>query len=310
MPGKSGLFSQLGWKKEVTWGTAVTVDNFLPLVSEDLVDNVEQLYSEGIITGRRHKTADQIEQGGTKIEGSTNLELHTHGLSVLLEILLGTRNKTGAGPYTHAVTPGELSSATLQVGRPNNAGTVDAFTFAGCKVSSWELACSAGEVARLGVDWSCRSVTTATALATATMPSVMSRFRWSQAVVTLNSVNTYTVTEFTINGDNKLETDLYGMGSNLIAEQNQIDHREYKAEVTLRYPGTATRLKGSVVPLLIVFTAGAHTLTLDMDINVDEDPATVGGRGMVEQKISGTLVGTTAADSGAITATLVNTENN
>lgn len=55
---KSGLAAQWGFKAESAWSTPVTVDKFLPLVSETLTAEKERIESASIVAGRRVLTSN------------------------------------------------------------------------------------------------------------------------------------------------------------------------------------------------------------------------------------------------------------
>lgn len=150
---KSGLAAQIGFVTETTVGVAKTPTLFLPFVDESIEEERERLESEGIYAGRRTLDSDQWNGGNHTTSGDIGLELTNRGLTVLFKHMFGTVNTTGAGPYTHTYSPGDLSgvSFTAQVGVPGVGGTVHPKTASGCKVASWELACSAGEIATLGL---------------------------------------------------------------------------------------------------------------------------------------------------------------
>lgn len=151
---RTGMDAQIGYALESTVGTPVTVTAFLPLVSETLMQDKTRLESAGIIAGRRVLTSDQWNGGNVTVSGSVQHELYNRGLGKLFTAMFGAVATTGSGPYTHTFTPGDLTgdALTVQVGRPATNGTVHPFTYAGMKVESWEIACSAGEIATLGLD--------------------------------------------------------------------------------------------------------------------------------------------------------------
>lgn len=151
---RTGLAAQIGYATEVTVGTPVTATAFVPLISESLTQDRTRLESGGIIAGRRVLASQSWNGGDVTVSGSVQHELYNRGLGKLFTAMFGAVSTTGAGPYTHTFTPGDLTgdALTVQVGRPATNGTVYPFTYAGMKVSSWEIACAAGEIATLGLD--------------------------------------------------------------------------------------------------------------------------------------------------------------
>lgn len=151
---KSGLNAQLGFEAEVTVGTPITPTVFVPFISETLALQVARIESAGIIAGRRLLASQQWSEGNATVGGDIQLELYDRSIGKLFKAMFGGLATTGSGPYTHTFTPGELTgnSLTVQVGRPNVAtGTVDPYTYTGCKVDSWALGLKAGQIATLGV---------------------------------------------------------------------------------------------------------------------------------------------------------------
>lgn len=153
MTGYTGLDAQIGFADETTAGAPVAPTLFLPLVSESLVLEKERLESDAIFAGRRVLDSDQWNGGNNTVQGDIGLELTNRGLTTLFKHMFGGVSTTGSGPYTHTFTPATLlgKSFTTQVGRPGVGGTVHPFTYAGCKIASWEFACAQGEIATLGL---------------------------------------------------------------------------------------------------------------------------------------------------------------
>ena len=146
---KSGMIAQLGLKAELTPGVPVVVDTFIPLVSESMGAEPEQIESEGILAGRRVLGSEQHTTGKVTVGGDVGFELYRKNLRAVLKAMFGV--ETGSSPYTY--TPGDLEddAVTVQIGKPGVGGTVHPFTYSGCKVASWELAVSAGEIATVGL---------------------------------------------------------------------------------------------------------------------------------------------------------------
>lgn len=151
MPG--GIDGQIGFALEVTPGVPVTPTTFLPFLSESLMQEKERLESGGIIAGHRVLMGNMWNGGPITVGGDIQSELYNRNLGKLFKLMFGTANTTGAGPYTHTFSPGSLMgvTGTFQVGRGASNGTIYPFTYAGCKVASWEISCAAGEIATLGL---------------------------------------------------------------------------------------------------------------------------------------------------------------
>lgn len=147
---RSGLAAQIGFGDETTWGTAVTPTVFVPLVSEDLAQEIARLESAGIIAGQRVLRSQQWGEGDVTCGGSIGLELFDRDTGMLLKHMFG-----GSSMADGAFSPADLTGngLTVQVGRPDtNNGTVRPYTYAGGKVASWEVGLVSGEIVTLGLD--------------------------------------------------------------------------------------------------------------------------------------------------------------
>lgn len=153
MAAGSGIAAQIGFGVESTSGAEATPTVFVPLLDESLSLTIDRMESGGIIPGQRALRAWQSLPGAHKVAGDTKFELTNRGLGVLWQACMGAVSTTGAGPYTHVCTPGDLPSLTAQVGRPDVGGTVRPFSYRGLKVAKWELAAKLGEIATFGVSW-------------------------------------------------------------------------------------------------------------------------------------------------------------
>lgn len=300
-----GIGAQFGFKKESTWGTAVTVDAFLPFVSESMSAKQNQSRARGIIAGGIVSRTIQNNGGTWEVGGNIGLELMNVGQSVLWEACLGS---LAAGPPI-VVTPGAtLPSLTVQVGKPDIGNTVRPFTYAGCKVASWELAGTAGEIATFGVDLIAKSRTTATALATATYSTTALPLKVYNTVVVLGGV-TYPVKSFKLRGDNKL-TRRFLSGDQYTKEplHDAAEERDYTGELVLEFTDLAEITASDALTdssLTITLTSGTTSVLVTANIRrMDNVDPTVQGRGILPQTIPFRCLATSSTMSTALSVTL------
>jgi hypothetical protein len=306
---KSSLLDQVGFKIETTWGTAVVVDRFLPLVSESITQQIDRMESAGILAGRRTLSSTQWAAGNVTVGGDLNIELCQQSMGTIWKWALGANATTGSGPYIHTATIGDLPGATLQVGRRDIGGTTDAFTWAGCKCESWEMAGKAGEILTAGFTVSAKSETTATALASASYTSgVDIPFNFTQASFTVGG-SAASVKEFSIKGDNGLKSDRRFLGSATIAEQLETDLRMFTGELTCEFESLAAYNRfvnaTTAAPVLTV-TADANTsvvVTFPSTTRWDGTSPTVGGREVTEVKFPFKALATSDASTISIATT-------
>lgn len=297
----SGISGQVGLKAESTYGTAVVVDTFVPFISESIQRVEEHIESEAIRAGRYVLTSDQWNGGNVMIEGDLALELSTKNQRPLLKQMFGT--ETGVGPYTY--TPGELAgdSLTIQIGRPAVDGTVHPFTYAGCKFSSWEIACEAGQIATLTLSVMGKSETTAAALAAASYAASDLPFKFSGATLSIASVAVNTK-QVTLSGDLALERRMF-LGAQTTAEPLSTGLYTFDGSLQAEFESLTAYnrfVNGTEAALVLSFTRGSASLVITCNVRFDGETPNVGGRGIVEQPLPFKCVASSALDGSAITA--------
>lgn len=183
--------AQIGLAKETTYGVYAAPSRYYPLLSPEMVFTPERLESEGVVAGLDIIGSEQWNGGNISVGGNCGFELYAGEMGLLLELMFGTIGTTGSGPYTHTAVPttGELPSATVVVGKPRPFSPVIPAVHLGCKVADWEVACSQGAIATVGLNlvakdarYGSRSV--ADGVTTNTSPNISSATAaWSQADV-------------------------------------------------------------------------------------------------------------------------------
>lgn len=309
MAAPSALATQWGYKQESTFGTPVTVDTFVPLVSESVTQEIERLESEGQIAGRRIIDSDQWKAGNKTIAGDVQLELYEQSIGTLLKHCLGATSTSGSGPYAHVLTPASLTGLglTQQFGRPDVGGTVRSFTYAGTKIASWELAVEAGQIGTLGL--SCVGTvaeTTGTALASASYAAQATRpFTAIEATVfTIGGAST-NIKGFKLSGDNGLDVDRRFLGSALPAQPLEAEPRTYEGELNLEFSSLTDYERftgGTEADIAVTLSNGVESLAIVAHARFDGTTPTVGGRGLVMLDMPFKCVGD-GSDADALTIT-------
>lgn len=300
--------AQVGFKSESTVGTAVTVDQFTPFLSEGLGQRITYLDTQTI--SARH-TLSVTKQGTKEVGGPLSLELANTDLATLLTHMMGSVSTSGTGPYTHTATPGDLEgkSFTVQIGKPDSGGTVRPFTYAGCKVGSWTISANVGSIALLDLDVIGMTETTATALASASYDSTWEPFTFTEASLTLAGSSIATVRSLSITGNNAIERRIR-LGSGTSKQPLQIGRRSYTGTVSMDFDDLTEYAKyvaGTEVALVATFNNGTQTLTVTANVQYVGDTPAVGGQQLVEQTLPFRCLHS-SSDSSAITLTLVNSE--
>lgn len=245
---RSGLAAQLGVAAETTWGTAVTPDHFYEFLSEDLKYSIERVESAGLRANNRVLRTDRYAPGKQRVEGKVELEPATKGFGLWLKNALGSSSistpsgATLARLHAHTLDDPYGLGLTVQVGRPDNAGTVQPFTYAGCKVGKLTLSNSVDQILKSEMDLVGKSEVTSTSLATATYPitsgaAAYEYLYWTGGVITVAGSAVGVVTDFQLEVDNGLKDDRYFLGGASMSEPIIAKMTEITGSLTVEFNG-------------------------------------------------------------------------
>lgn len=304
----SGLAAQLGFAKETTYGTRVApTAAFYEFNSETLQQARNRLKSRGLRAGRTFQSSTRVATVSRGAAGNVTLEVVTKEFGRWLDLLHGNAvtpaqvGGTTAYLQTHNLGTSDPSkSATIQVGKPGTAGTVHPYEYEGCMVNSYEFSCETDGFleANFGIDAEDR--TTSQTLATASYPSALQSFDFSDVTVcTINSVSTLDVfSGFNLSGALPRADDRWRLGSGQVKLKPILN--DYTA-AALTLSGEFKNLThqtlfdaDTIFPVVITFDSGVaaggannYLIRFTMQacqIN-GEDP-TVGGPDLVGQDLS------------------------
>lgn len=244
----SGIAAQIGIGVETTPGTAVTPTRFLRFSSETLEAKKKIVQQTTLAAGQQFDRTAARFTTQRWATGDIMLPVPTKGFGLILQQMLGSFTATATQQatttaYLQTHTPGIFTGHTFSVqkGAPRTDGTVEPYTYPGCKVTSWELDIAQSELlqAKLTVDaWD--ELTSGTtpaspALATASFASasyfsfVSGTILSGGTVATASGVTTVTggtavaaITAANVKGNNASDTTRYFLGAGTTkAEQVQ-----------------------------------------------------------------------------------------
>jgi len=312
---RSGLAAQMGFKAETTWGTGVTVDRFLPILSESMDAKKGRLDSDSIYANRLVRDSEQWDEGAIEAGGSIELDVYTFGMGLLWKHALGSVATTGSGPYVQTYTPGNLDGLglTIQIGKPDRGGTVRPWNFVGCKTKGFELSVDAGSAAKLKLDYSAKDLDKdgTPALQAFAPPAALARLKWSHATVATIHGSSPKIKSLTIKGTNGIEDDRLFLGSNTIEEQDEVELREYTGEAEVEFSSETlfdAFWAGTEADVALTLTRGSASLAISGNTRLDGAAPVVEGRGKLMQKIPFVFVGD-GSDSDALTIVTTNTDS-
>ncbi len=209
-----GGFGHVGLKKEVTWGTPVAVDNYVPFISESMVKDIEQLMDPEV---RAYRDEPPQYPGIVQVKGDLVFAVRPATIGYFLRSCLGAPTTTGSTNYTHAFLPAAsafqaecfLPSYTYEIHRD----LASAFQYAGCVVDSLQLEMGVGQkIMRCTASILGKKVT----LISKTTPTLDATdpFLWSQASTTIGGGAVSQVESFSVKFSNNLEGIVTLNGSN------------------------------------------------------------------------------------------------
>jgi hypothetical protein len=257
-----GLAAQCGFKQETTPGSAVTVDHFIPIVSESLSLAIETTQGEGLYGSTDGFPLDtRWTQTTRSVSGDVTFECVDNGLGLWHRACVGSTTTPGVlsgSAYGAVFAAGDQQSAgsslTVQIGRPGINGTTVPFSYNGCKVTDWEVGGSVTEPVNISYSLDGWNETTGTSLATASYSATAQQFSGadlnvkvggtastSSGKTTIADGVALTVKSATVKGSNPLYTDrYYSNASGIKAEQVINGYRDYTFELELDYDSTQT----------------------------------------------------------------------
>jgi hypothetical protein len=306
------LNDQIGYGSEAPWGTAVPITRHLPLLEESLSQEIGRIESEGIIAGARTRRSGQWAPGNKTVSGDVSHELYDRQLGILFLHMFGAVATTGvAAPFTHTFTPGTLKGKglTVEIGREDTTNTLRRFLYAGGKVASWEIACSEGEIATLGMSLVARTEDTSGTLSVPAYGAGLVPLSFNHGSLSVDGSQVSAITAATVNGDNGLADERrFFSQAGLIAEPIENELRTYGGTLTSEFDSMANYnryIAGTEHALVLSFKAGTNEVRISANVRYDGETPNAGGRDLPTQELAFTALGPTS-DAGAMTAVLVN----
>jgi hypothetical protein len=204
-------------KAESVYGTPVTVDRFFEFESEAIDIDIAKVDAP-LLGGGRFLRTDRVKTFLRGARGSINFgPVMNKNFGLIFQHMLGQDTITGASANkTHTCQPDALAQQgkfmTVQIGRPDIAGTVQPYTFEGGKILDWELSCAIDEALKLNTTWDFENVLTGTALATASYVATQEMFIFSEGSLTIGGTATK-VSKASIKGNSQLMADRRFIGN-------------------------------------------------------------------------------------------------
>lgn len=286
MSARSAMRKQFGFAEEVTYGTALAPTQFLPLVDESM-DRSEAFTQsdDAVYAGRMVMLAEQWGPGRINVGGDIQTKLWDKDLEVLFRHMFGAR--TGTGPWTFTPAHVDGQSLTLQIGRPGALGTVHPYNYAGCKISSWEVACAEGEIATLGLTLLGREELVLPALGAAAFTSGLRPYTFVGATVTVGGV-AVRCKQLSITGSRTFAEQRF-TGSALTEEPLEEGLISIGGQITARFQDRTQYdlfVNRTSTAIVATFSNGAGgSIVFTMNARLDGTTPKAAGRAVLEQPL-------------------------
>lgn len=306
---------------ESTWGSPVSITNWLRAKSADIDRRVTKKVSENL--GQVGETANvarvqPVFTESDNVDGPMVFEMAYDDSTVLLvEHALGANVTTGAGPYVHTNTLATPLPTGLTLEQVDGTGTSE--TFEGCKIDTWTF--TQAEQSVLEFECTVIGQTSATrgAAPTPTYSSGGNLMHYFQCGALSWNARTPTMVSWKATGNNGLERRPL-LGSTYTAEPSPTGMVKVELEVVIEYTLAegddikADYLAGTNADLTFTYTGtgnNAATFTLHNAIIVElSKPVSSRGRIMQTVKYEGFSDGTDYGFKLAITNdNTANTDN-
>lgn len=278
----SGLSAQLMVAAETTVGTAATVTTGYEFLSESFALNPTFLEGQGLKSGQAFPRASRSVTSRSDVNGGLTLEHGDRGhYGLQWRHALGSATSTATvvlgTAYKQVHTPGIKTglSQTVQIGRPNTAGTVQAFTYNGVKTTDWQFQCQDNAIAQLDLTMDGWNETTATGLVAASYTSNVQNFTFKDCSLftvggtAATSAGETTITSgvsvasivkgITITGSTPMDQERYGLGNSGLKKE-QLENAFQSVMVSLDCEFTNTTefyskfVAGTYFPLVCNFS--------------------------------------------------------
>lgn len=199
------------------YGDAQTVTRFLEFTEESMKLDIDRIESKALRAGNRVVRTDRWAAGRRQAAGDVEFELASKGFSLLLgqcfgidPVITTPSGATSTRDHTFNVTTNDNfnRSFTMQIGTPDVEGTVQPFTYSGCKVTEWALSMENDGLAMLKPSVDAQNEVTSTGLAAASYPASQELLYFSGGQCTIGGANV-DVRKITLNGKMGYATDRF-----------------------------------------------------------------------------------------------------
>ncbi len=317
----TGYFdAQVGYAIESPSGTFTAPTTAIEHVSSTLKSTPTYIESKGHKAGRRGK--HRRLRGNEVVAGTITHEVSPINIGKLLTQAMGAVNTSGSGPYTHAFTAGPLvqtQTMSVQVGMPDETGTVNPFNFVGCQIAKGKFSIKQNEPVMMAFDWVGQHLQNAgdgdtpASLTSASYASGWSPFTSMHGVLTIAS-SEFEFDTCDIDFDNMLRTGHYTVRSTTpryAKVSKEQGRRMWGATVTSDLHSLTAMnraFSAAEVAWSLALTNGASSLTFAGNTGTNGDTAVLSENATGKQTLNFDFL-SSSTDAAAFTITQVTSES-
>lgn len=304
--------SSLGFIEEVTYKTNPgAVTRWVEFTDESLDWDKNVKQGKGLrVGGRVARSARRVvptAQGG----GDITMEATSKSMGLLWKWALGSGTSTlvSGSTYQQVFTLGDTpASFVCQKGTVEAGGTVDAQTYLGCMIDSWEFDFTNADIAMVKFTIDAADVGTATGYAAPSYAATPNLFHFANATLSTGTLTAPTATALgsavtsvadvrggTISVNNNLTDDRFNIGGGGRKAKPTVGLREITGKLDIEYDSTTFRdavLAETPMALVLTYTAGAlstgnETLQIIIpEIKFESELPKVNGTDLIIQSMS------------------------
>jgi hypothetical protein len=223
---RTGLAAQIGIGDETTYGTYAPPTRFTEFADESMKLDLEYAEAPGMRATNRVQRTDRVRANKKGASGDVSFVVQSKGFGLYLKHALGavgvittTAAGTNSRDHTHTLGDPFGLSYTFQKGVPDVSGTVQPFSYLGCKTTSWELSNSVDGYLMWKQSMFAQDETTGESLASASYPSgTVEDLFFSDGALNIASA-AVSVSNVSISGNANLDTGRRFIRSSTLAKE-------------------------------------------------------------------------------------------
>jgi hypothetical protein len=298
----TGLGAQIGLAAEASYGTFKAPNRFFEFTSEGLNLSRGFVMSSQLRGGRMYQSAPRRTATTRSASGPVAFEVPTAGFGPWLNLMHGETvapAKEGATTMFKQVhnigtTDPFQKSVTLQVGRPNTAGTVDPYSFPGSIATALEFSQQAGGLLECTATMDNRDEITAEALASASYPTGLESFNATQIKVKVAGVELAEARGLTLTLNGPRDTSRFYLGAERKAVPLTNAYNGAAVSLTVDYGGQTLYnfFAKAETPTVEIIAQGVAVEAIKKELKfvcaacgLDGDSPNVGGPGILAQTV-------------------------